>query len=55
MLDADEPELPGSFESTISSVYIPTCAVGLAKEAPLADQSATGIQPPDPRSEEEEG
>lgn len=52
MLDADEPELPGSFESSTSSVYIPTCAVGLAKEAPLADQSATGIQPPDPRSEE---
>lgn len=55
VLDADEPELPGLFESSISSAYIPTCAVGLAKEAPLADQSASGIQPPDPRSEEAEG
>lgn len=39
MLDTEDP---GFLQSSISCAYIPSCAVGLAKEAPLADQSASG-------------
>lgn len=48
-----DTEDPGFLHSSISSAYIPSCAVGLAKEAPLADQSALGIQPPYLPSEED--
>lgn len=48
-----DTEDPGFLHSSISSAYIPSCAVGLAKEAPLADQSASGIQPPYLPSEED--